>query len=293
MSDLKELSAFVVFDEDGVPQFCAPTASMCHDHINDAISADIDDASKWIVRRLGHTQHSHELPGWVAYLKEAHEQSLDGLESDSRATLLFVIEQMAALTQCPAAPQPEAPEVSRDREALRQIRNFTHGWHSRAVALGADGVDDIIRAAEVAKRRSEFHTVDGLVSEWKFPKQPAAPLATDAGIVNTHANALRAYIDNLSGEAFQGAIRHLGALRDIIDHLAAHPAAVEVPTQRAAQGEAVAWCSLTPNGKIEYFDGKPMIMPGPVGNEHHKTPLYAHPIAPRAPEGGRNDTEQA
>ena len=52
MSDAK-LSAFVVFDEDSMPQFCAPVASMCHDHINDAIAGDIDGAAKWVVRHLG------------------------------------------------------------------------------------------------------------------------------------------------------------------------------------------------------------------------------------------------
>lgn len=45
----------------------------------------------------------------------------------------------------------------------------------------------------------------------------------------------------------------------------------------APQGEPVAWCCLTPSGKIAYSDGKPMVMPGPVGNEVHRTPLYAHP----------------
>jgi hypothetical protein len=36
----------------------------------------------------------------------------------------------------------------------------------------------------------------------------------------------------------------------------------------------VAWCSLTIGGNIEYFDGKPMVMPGDVGNDCHKDPLY-------------------
>jgi hypothetical protein len=49
------------------------------------------------------------------------------------------------------------------------------------------------------------------------------------------------------------------------------------------QGEPVAWCSLTPSGKIAYFDGKPMVMPGAVGNEVHRTPLYAHPPQQRKP----------
>lgn len=40
----------------------------------------------------------------------------------------------------------------------------------------------------------------------------------------------------------------------------------------------VVWCSMSSVADIQYihyFDGKPMIMVGGVGNEHHKTPLYA------------------
>ena len=36
-----------------------------------------------------------------------------------------------------------------------------------------------------------------------------------------------------------------------------------------------AFCALTLNGMIGYFDGKPMIMVGKVGNDCHTTPLYA------------------
>lgn len=46
--------------------------------------------------------------------------------------------------------------------------------------------------------------------------------------------------------------------------------------------EPVAHCALTPAGKIAYFDGKPMVMVGPVGNEHHPTPLYLAATPPRA-----------
>ena len=48
---------------------------------------------------------------------------------------------------------------------------------------------------------------------------------------------------------------------------------------RSLDAQPVAWCALMPNGKIAYFDGRPMVMPGPVGNEHHTTPLYAAPVA--------------
>jgi hypothetical protein len=46
----------------------------------------------------------------------------------------------------------------------------------------------------------------------------------------------------------------------------------------ALAGKPVAWCHLNGDGQIAYFDGKPMVMPGPVGNECHPDPLYAtHP----------------
>lgn len=37
--------------------------------------------------------------------------------------------------------------------------------------------------------------------------------------------------------------------------------------------EPVAWACLTASGRIAYFDGRPMVMPGPVGNEVHPAPL--------------------
>jgi hypothetical protein len=41
--------------------------------------------------------------------------------------------------------------------------------------------------------------------------------------------------------------------------------------------EPVAWCSLNGCGEIGFFDGKPMIMVGKVGNDCHETPLYTSP----------------
>ena len=49
-------------------------------------------------------------------------------------------------------------------------------------------------------------------------------------------------------------------------------------------GEPLAWCQLSIGGKsIAYFDGKPIIMTGKVGNDCHQTPLYTHPPAPQVP----------
>jgi len=54
-------------------------------------------------------------------------------------------------------------------------------------------------------------------------------------------------------------------------------AALEAHLEALPMGEAVAHCSLTKSGKIEHFDGKPMVMVGPVGNPLHPVPLYRHP----------------
>ena len=45
--------------------------------------------------------------------------------------------------------------------------------------------------------------------------------------------------------------------------------------------ELVAWCELSIDGKhIAHFDGKLVIMAGPVGNDCHRTPLFAKPTPP-------------
>ena len=47
---------------------------------------------------------------------------------------------------------------------------------------------------------------------------------------------------------------------------------------------AVAWCELDADRRgIAYFDGKPIIMTGPSGNEHHPDPLYTNPQPQREP----------
>lgn len=45
--------------------------------------------------------------------------------------------------------------------------------------------------------------------------------------------------------------------------------------QASFQEKPVAWCALSIDGKhISYFDGKPVIMVGEIGNVIHDTPLY-------------------
>jgi hypothetical protein len=62
------------------------------------------------------------------------------------------------------------------------------------------------------------------------------------------------------------------ALRELLD-LRARLESLIAAAPAEPEGEPVAWCALTPSGKIAYFDGKPMVMVGPLGNEHHATPL--------------------
>lgn len=48
--------------------------------------------------------------------------------------------------------------------------------------------------------------------------------------------------------------------------------------QKQGDQEPVAWCALNADRSgIAYFDGKPIIMTGPIGNEHHPDPLYTKP----------------
>ena len=68
MSDLNEPFAFVVVDENGAPDFVAPTWDMAQDHINDAVmQGDIEGAAKWKV-----------IPSFAAPLPEAGSAAPSG-----------------------------------------------------------------------------------------------------------------------------------------------------------------------------------------------------------------------
>lgn len=91
----------------------------------------------------------------------------------------------------PAAREP-APEWSNG------LRRKVHEWHERAVALGADGIELVIHAAEVAKRRGELRTTDGVVTEWVFPKAAAR----DSGAVQAWADVLAERKRHIEHEGF-------------------------------------------------------------------------------------------
>lgn len=71
---------------------------------------------------------------------------------------------------------------------------------------------------------------------------------------------------------------------DYVD-LCAHIDALLAEAEQRGEPKPVAHCALTPAGNIAYFDGRPMVMVGPVGNKHHPTPLYAAAPQPAVPEG--------
>ena len=54
--------------------------------------------------------------------------------------------------------------------------------------------------------------------------------------------------------------------------------------QPQVEQEPVAWCALNADRSgIAYFDGRPIIMTEPIGNEHHPDPLYTKPQPKREP----------
>ena len=54
----------------------------------------------------------------------------------------------------------------------------------------------------------------------------------------------------------------------------------EALAEQAAQQKPVAWCDLNSDGSIAYFDNKPCVMVGVIGNESHPYPLYTAPQPP-------------
>jgi hypothetical protein len=56
--------------------------------------------------------------------------------------------------------------------------------------------------------------------------------------------------------------------------------------------EPSAWASLSPSRKVTYFDGKPMLIAGAVGNEMHDEPLYDRTAILSAIERARADERE-
>jgi hypothetical protein len=59
----------------------------------------------------------------------------------------------------------------------------------------------------------------------------------------------------------------------------------------AEQLPIVMWCELTAGGQVAYFDGRPMVMPGPVGNDCHTVALTPHAPAQSALDELRREVE--
>jgi hypothetical protein len=124
-------------------------------HVGDTNLASLSAASS------GADVLKADLPGWIAYLREAHDDSLDGNESDARSNILSAVSLMeSALLAAPAATPPAEKEVRVPltdeqiaagwEELLRTPRVplplFKHGvrWAERAhgisaAALSTDG----------------------------------------------------------------------------------------------------------------------------------------------------------
>lgn len=107
-------------------------------------------------------------PTLVELLRQAIEATT-ATQYDLRVLLHTVVECLAGSPSAQAAAPTDAVPVT------GVLRRAVRDWHDRAVALGADGVDDVIRAAEIAKRRGELHAADGFVTSWDFPVAMAAP----------------------------------------------------------------------------------------------------------------------
>jgi hypothetical protein len=81
----------------------------------------------------------------------------------------YVLEACRVLLAIAAEKEAQAGQEPSIKIALRQIRTTVHCWHERAVAIGADGVENVIHAAEVAARRGALRCVDGFVEKWTPP----------------------------------------------------------------------------------------------------------------------------
>lgn len=103
--------------------------------------------------------------------------------------------------------------------------------------------------------KHEFHVVKDYGRNFHLIKMIAQQAWTTAGITTEQRNAIKI----------------------VLEHYGDDPRIAPLHALAQSDAQPVAWCCLTAAGNIAYFDGKPMVMVGPVGNEHHKTPLYASP----------------
>lgn len=84
--------------------------------------------------------------------------------------------------------------------------------------------------------------------------------------------------------------RYQAAITAVKEALAPTSTQCEVQYEQSFSQEPVAWCQLFLGGRsIAYFDGKPIIMTGKVGNDCHTTPLYTTP--PKRPWVGLTDED--
>jgi len=142
-------------------------------------------------------------------------------EDDALLACLTAIDALATPVHQAAEPAP-ADKLRAEMQTL--------GYSDTAINAMGDSTTMMQRAIDARKML--------------MAAEPAPTLADTRHEINTHANNLRAYVDSLSGDAFQGAIHSLGALRDIIDGLLALAAS---PALRAT-GVPAGWTITAPDG---------------------------------------------
>jgi hypothetical protein len=171
-------------------------------------------------------------------------------------------------------------EVFVDRDAARE--HFGPTEHDRP---GCQYDVAHIRWMEAQHRRNvdddseALRTIGGLIGEHERLRRRAEEQGYERGLRDAKRWPAELGLQLIPVQPADGTERHWeiqadGSALPVVR--AAAPSA-----QPEAQAEPVAWCALTASGRIAYFDGKPMVMPGPVGNDLHPVPLYATPTAPQ------------
>lgn len=167
-----------------------------------------------------------------------------------------------------AVSDPVKQQLLAALKGLCSINDETITQHQRAVRwLKAH---EAIAAAEAAQPVGDKTWFDGYPP---FPQDQEWFIA-----ITTYGDrvVLRALDKDYSSCQYTTA-DHTYIKKESIAHWMQFPDCEYLPpkTPQPASAHPVAWCELNGKGEIAYFDGKPIFMPGAVGNECHPVPLFA------------------